>query len=38
MVALSKIESIEKLRIKIGIHYIPIGESYRAQFFKQIEG
>ncbi|MBN1769233.1 MAG: response regulator transcription factor [Prolixibacteraceae bacterium] len=38
MVALTQIVSIEKLRIKIGTHYIPIGESYRAQFFEQIEG
>lgn len=38
MVALSKIVSIEKLRIKIGTRYIPIGESYRAKFFEQIEG
>lgn len=37
LVALSNIESVEKLRIKINAHFIPIGETYREQFFKHIE-
>jgi two-component system, LytTR family, response regulator len=37
MVALSKIEYVERFHIKIRDHNIPIGESYRVQFFKEIE-
>jgi two-component system LytT family response regulator len=36
LVALSKIESIERERIKIGKEIIPISETYRQQFFRQI--
>jgi DNA-binding LytR/AlgR family response regulator len=34
MVALDKINSIEKERIKIGAKYIPISETYKASFFE----
>ncbi len=37
VVALSKIEFVERNRIKIKDQYIPISESYRTQFFKAIE-
>lgn len=37
MVALSKIEFVERNRIKIKDQLIPIGDSYRTQFFKAIE-
>jgi DNA-binding LytR/AlgR family response regulator len=37
MVAISKIESIEKNRIKIGNTLIPISESYKKDFFERIE-
>lgn len=37
IVALSKIEFVERNRIKIKDQYIPISESYRTQFFKAIE-
>ena len=36
MVALNKIESIERSRIKISDTYIPISESYRELFFQTI--
>ncbi len=36
MVALHKIESIEKSRIKIADQLIPISETYRAKFYEQI--
>jgi DNA-binding LytR/AlgR family response regulator len=36
MVAISKIESIEKHRIYIGKELLPISESYREQFYKVI--
>lgn len=36
MVALNKIESIERNRIKIGSELIPIGLSYRERFFNMI--
>jgi DNA-binding LytR/AlgR family response regulator len=36
MVSLSKIESIERNRIRIGDQMIPISETYKASFFKQI--
>lgn len=36
MVALSKIESIERSRIKISNKIIPISETYRADFFQKI--
>jgi two-component system, LytTR family, response regulator len=36
IVALNKIESIERNRIKIGSELIPIGLSYREQFIKTI--
>lgn len=36
LVALSKIESIERERIKIGNEMIPISDTYRQQFYRQI--
>lgn len=36
MVALSKIESIERSRIKISDKVIPISETYKADFFQKI--
>lgn len=36
MVSLSKIESIENDRIKIGSKYIPIGDTYKEAFYKLI--
>ena len=38
IVALNKIDSIERSRISIGDKVIPIGDTYRDVFFKQIEG
>ena len=38
MVAVNKIESIEKLRIKIGNELIPISETYKVAFFGFLEG
>lgn len=37
IVAVGKIESIERSRIQIGEKTIPIGDTYREYFFKQIE-
>ena len=37
MVAIAKIESIEKHRIKIGKELLPVSESYRQQFYQLIE-
>ena len=37
IVALGKIESIERSRIQIGDKIIPIGDTYREYFFKLIE-
>ncbi len=36
MVSLSKIEFIERDRIKIGNEYIPISETYKGEFYKMI--
>jgi len=36
MVALSKIESIEKHRVKIGSVLLPVSESYRENFYKSV--
>jgi two-component system, LytTR family, response regulator len=36
IIAINKIETIEKNRIFIGEHVIPIGETYRESFFKAI--
>lgn len=36
-VALDKIESIERNRIKIGDKYIPVSETYRKSFFDQVD-
>ena len=36
MVSLSKIDSIENDRIKIGSKYIPIGDTYKEAFYKMI--
>ena len=36
MVSLSKIESIEKHRVKIGKELLPVSESYREPFYKKI--
>jgi DNA-binding LytR/AlgR family response regulator len=38
IVALNKIDSIERSRIFIGDKIIPIGDTYRDQFFRLIEG
>jgi len=38
IVALSKIDSIERSRISIGDKVIPIGDTYRDNFFKLIDG
>ena len=37
IVSIDKIESIERSRIQIGDKTIPIGDTYRDAFFKQIE-
>ncbi|MEJ7780766.1 MAG: LytTR family DNA-binding domain-containing protein [Daejeonella sp.] len=37
IIAIGKIESIERSRIQIGEKIIPIGDTYREYFFKQIE-
>lgn len=37
IIAVGKIESIERSRIQIGEKIIPIGDTYREYFFKQIE-
>lgn len=37
IVALNKIDSIERSRISIGDKIIPIGDTYRDHFFKLIE-
>ena len=37
IISLDKIESIERSRIQIGDKIIPIGDTYRDYFFKQIE-
>ncbi|MEM8525295.1 MAG: response regulator transcription factor [Bacteroidota bacterium] len=37
MVALSKIDSIERSRIRIGEQLIPISETYRSNFFNKIK-
>lgn len=38
IVSLNKIDSIERSRIFIGDKVIPVGDTYRDQFFKVIEG
>ena len=38
IVALNRIETIERNRIFIGMHIIPIGDTYREVFLKRIEG
>jgi DNA-binding LytR/AlgR family response regulator len=38
MVSLSKIESVEKHRVKIGKALLPVSESYREEFYKIIAG
>ncbi|MBE7179311.1 MAG: DNA-binding response regulator, partial [Mucilaginibacter polytrichastri] len=38
IVALDKIESIERSRITIGDMVVPIGDTYREVFFQKIEG
>lgn len=37
MVAMDKIDSLERNRIRIGDHYIPISESYKNAFFELIK-
>jgi DNA-binding LytR/AlgR family response regulator len=37
MVALSKIESIERNRIKIGNALIPVSDSYKKVFYEMVE-
>jgi DNA-binding LytR/AlgR family response regulator len=36
MVSISRIESVERDRIRIGEQYIPISESYKAAFYGLI--
>ncbi len=36
IVAMDKIESIERNRIRIGAEYIPVGMSYRERFMKKV--
>lgn len=36
MIAIARIESIEKHRVKIGSELLPVSESYREQFYKVI--
>ncbi|MFC2121652.1 LytR/AlgR family response regulator transcription factor [Bacteroidota bacterium] len=38
LVAIDKIDSIVKNKIRINDAYIPIGESYKKDFFKKLEG
>src|SRR6201991_1576852 len=38
IVALNKIDSIERSRIQIGDKIIPVGDTYRDEFFRIIEG
>jgi two-component system LytT family response regulator len=38
IVALNKIDSIERSRIRIGDKIIPVGDTYRDEFFKVIDG
>jgi len=38
IVAISKIESIERNRIRIKDKLIPIGETYKENFYARIEG
>ncbi|RZK55892.1 MAG: response regulator transcription factor [Pedobacter sp.] len=38
IIALDKIESIERSRISIASKIIPIGDTYRDEFFKRIDG
>lgn len=38
MVSLSKIESIEKHRVKIGKELLPVSESYHDKFYKRVRG
>jgi DNA-binding LytR/AlgR family response regulator len=37
IIALDKIESIERSRISIGDKIIPIGDTYRDEFFRHID-
>jgi DNA-binding LytR/AlgR family response regulator len=37
IVALNKIDSIERSRIQIGDKIIPVGDTYRDEFFRIIE-
>jgi DNA-binding LytR/AlgR family response regulator len=37
MVALDKIESIERNRLKIGAVHIPVSDSYKKDFYALIE-
>jgi DNA-binding LytR/AlgR family response regulator len=37
IIALDKIDSVERNRIKIGDRLIPISETYRKTFFDRIE-
>jgi two-component system, LytTR family, response regulator len=38
IVSLNKIDTIERNRIFIGEHVIPVGDTYRDAFLKRIEG
>jgi two-component system LytT family response regulator len=37
MIAIEKIEAIERLRIKIGNRLIPISNTYKERFFELIQ-
>lgn len=37
MVAIDKIDSIERERIRIGNHYIPVSDTYREEFYRKIK-
>jgi two-component system, LytTR family, response regulator len=38
IVSVNKIDSIERSRIFIGDKIIPVGDTYREEFFKVIDG
>jgi DNA-binding LytR/AlgR family response regulator len=37
LIAIGKIESIERNRVKIAGEYLPVGESYRRHFTELVE-
>jgi DNA-binding LytR/AlgR family response regulator len=38
MVAIDKIDHIEKSRIRIGNEFIPISDAYNESFYKKLKG